>query len=109
MNKELQAQIEATGQLDILGYFVWYSLRNVCVSRTVLETQFADKGLPSDWLIPRPTFDTAFNKAIAKNNRALKGEEGVIFRPILKNNDKTVIGVVKEKADKDLEELSYEQ
>jgi hypothetical protein len=110
MNPELQKQIEAVGELDILGSFVWWSLRDVCVSRNDLETEFDQKGYPKDWLIPKPSFDSAFSKAIAKSNRNRKDlSESYIFRPILKNDEKIVFGIIKEEVDKEIEELDYQQ
>lgn len=110
MNKELQAQIEATQDLELLGAFCWWSLRNVSVGYSYLEEQFVVNGLPPEWLIAKPTPETAFTKALVKNSRKNKGDEtSYIFRPILKSNKRIVYGIIKEGVNKDLEELSYEQ
>jgi hypothetical protein len=97
MNSQLNAQIEAIGDdIKVLGSFVWWNFKGTLISWHDLVWYFKEHGLPHEWLISEPSPETSFARACSKFDKTKVGNTTFLIRPILKDNNRIMVGVIAE-------------
>jgi len=92
--------------LVVIGFFIWWSLREVKISRTDLEAALRAVGLPAD--LPKACARMAFHKALAEVRKTAH-KQHLLIRKIVKEKDNYVFGLVDESVDVRAKDLTYYQ
>jgi len=79
--------------LEIIGWFIWWTIRDVRISRADFAALLKGAGLK--YLPKQPKLHTTYLKAIAKV-QAEHRKDGLLIRPIKKRGDEYVHGLVDE-------------
>lgn len=80
--------------LEIIGWFIWWTIRDVTITRDAFAALLKSAGLK--YLPKQPKQHTTYLKAIAKV-QAEHRKDGLLIRPIKKRGDEYVHGLVDEK------------
>jgi len=90
--------------LSVIGFFVWWSIREVKLSEKELQAAITAAGI--DYTLPERKFRTIFLDAV----RYVQGQhsrKGLLIRKISKEKEKYVFGLVDESIDKKTQVLDY--
>jgi len=103
-NQQLISRVISRKGGDRIGSYLWWSLRDVEVTRNKLRRLFTRAGLDHAYLPAPIVGHAAFRKAIAACKH---GDRGLLLRPITETPQEIIYGVVREDVDEGAEDLAY--
>lgn len=90
--------------LSVIGYFVWWSIKDVKISREDMQKHLDDVGLSYD--VPAVKARSAFLKAVREVRRNHRNK-GLLIRQVKKDSSEYVFGLVDENVNKGRKSLNY--
>ena len=90
--------------LSTIGYFVWWSIKDVKIAREDLQKHLDNVGL--DYKVPDVKVRSAFLKAVREVRRDHRNK-GLLIRQVQKDAEEYIFGLVDENVDKTKKSLDY--